>query len=67
MGKKEIVGKQNLVVIAQWITSGTLWSVWLMQIANIGYIYQEVCLLVNLLAAGVVVIGLGLLLYYKRR
>ncbi len=66
--KKYFTGKAKFGwTIAQWITSGTLWSVWLMQDAANIAVY-----LPRSLNAGefigfttIVVIGLGLLLYYK--
>ena len=53
--------------IAQWITSGTLWSVWLMQdAANIAvYLPRSMAFSEFLGFALVVFFGLGLLLYYK--
>ena len=53
--------------IAQWITSGTLWSVWLMQdAANIAvYLPRKMNTGEFIGFTSVVVIGLGLLLYYK--
>ena len=53
--------------IAQWITSGTLWSVWLMQdAANIAvYLPRSMNTGQFMGFVSVVVIGLGLLLYYK--
>ena len=53
--------------IAQWITSGTLWSVWLMQdAANIAvYLPRSLNTGEFLGFTSIVVIGLGLLLYYK--
>ena len=53
--------------IAQWITSGTLWSVWLMQdAANIAvYLPRSLSTGEFLGFTSIVVIGLGLLLYYK--
>ncbi len=53
--------------IAQWITSGTLWSVWLMQdAANIAvYLPRSMNIGEFVGFTSVVVIGLGLLLYYK--
>jgi hypothetical protein len=53
--------------IAQWITSGTLWSVWLMQdAANIAvYLPRSMSFGQFFFFALVVFIGLGLLLYYK--
>jgi hypothetical protein len=53
--------------IAQWITSGTLWSVWLMQdAANIAvYLPRSLNTGEFIGFITIVVIGLGLLLYYK--
>ncbi len=53
--------------IAQWITSGTLWSVWLMQdAANIAvYLPRSLNTGEFVGFTSIVVIGLGLLLYYK--
>ena len=53
--------------IAQWITTGTLWSVWLMQdAANIAvYLPRNLSFPEFAGFAGVVVIGLGLILYFK--
>ena len=53
--------------IAQWITSGTLWSVWLMQdAANIAvYLPRSLNTVEFIGFTSIVVIGLGLLLYYK--
>ena len=66
--KKKFVGEAKFGwTIAQWITSGTLWSVWLMQDAANIAVYLPRSLSFGEFAgfAGVVVIGLGLLLYYK--
>ena len=66
--KKKFVGKAKFGwTIAQWLTSGTLWSVWLMQdAANIAvYLPRSMGFTQFLGFAGVVFIGLGLLLYYK--
>lgn len=53
--------------IAQWITSGTLWSVWLMQdAANIAvYLPRSLNTAEFIGFTSIVLIGLGLLLYYK--
>ena len=53
--------------IAQWITSGTLWSVWLMQdAANIAvYLPRSLNTGEFIGFTTIVVIGLGLLLYHK--
>ena len=66
--KKYFVGEAKFGwTIAQWITSGTLWSVWLMQdAANIAvYLPRSMAFLEFLGFALVVFFGLGLLLYYK--
>lgn len=66
--KKYFTGKANFTwTIAQWITSGTLWSVWLMQdAANIAvYLPRELTFFQFSAFTSIVVIGLGLLLYYK--
>ena len=53
--------------IAQWITTGTLWSVWLQQdAANIAvYLPRKLAGIEFLGFVLIVFIGLGLLLYYK--
>lgn len=66
--KKYFVGKAKFGwTIAQWITSGTLWSVWLMQdAANIAvYLPRSMSFGHFLGFASVIFMGLGLLLYYK--
>ena len=66
--KKYFVGEANFGwTIAQWITSGTLWSVWLMQdAANIAvYLPRDMAFSEFMGFAMVVFIGLGLLFYYK--
>lgn len=66
--KKRFVGEAKFGwTIAQWITSGTLWSVWLMQdAANIAvYLPRSMHFGQFFGFAMVVFIGLGLLLYYK--
>ena len=66
--KKYFTGKANFSwTIAQWITSGTLWSVWLMQdAANIAvYLPRSLNTGEFIGFTSIVVIGLGLLLYYK--
>ena len=66
--KKYFTGEANFGwTIAQWITSGTLWSVWLMQdAANIAvYLPRSLNTGEFLGFTSIVVIGLGLLLYYK--
>ena len=51
--------------VAQWITSGALWSVWLMQdAANIAvYLPRQLSLLELVAFCGVIFLGLGLLFY----
>lgn len=66
--KKRFTGEAKFGwTIAQWITSGTLWSVWLMQdAANIAvYLPRSMNFSHFLGFATIVFIGLGLLLYYK--
>jgi len=66
--KKRFVGKAKFGwTIAQWITSGTLWSVCLMQdAANIAvYLPRDMGFGEFMAFAMVVFIGLGLLLYFK--
>jgi hypothetical protein len=66
--KKYFVGEAKFGwTIAQWITSGTLWSVWLMQdAANIAvYLPRNMHFYEFLGFATVVFVGLGMLLYYK--
>ena len=66
--KKYFVGKANFGwTIAQWITSGTLWSVWLMQdAANIAvYLPRSLHVFEFIAFTSIVIIGLGLLLFYK--
>jgi hypothetical protein len=66
--KKYFVGEAKFGwTIAQWITSGTLWSVWLMQDAsNIAvYLPRNMHFYEFLGFAMVVFVGLGMLLYYK--
>ncbi|MCH1436592.1 hypothetical protein N9Y06_01075 [Flavobacteriales bacterium] len=68
LAKKYFVGEAKFGwTIAQWITSGTLWSVWLMQdAANIAvYLPRSMAFSEFMGFALVVFIGLGLLLYYK--
>ena len=68
LAKKYFVGEAKFGwTIAQWITSGTLWSVWLMQdAANIAvYLPRSMAFSEFLGFAMVVFFGLGLLLYYK--
>ena len=66
--KKRFTGEAKFGwTIAQWITSGTLWSVWLMQdAANIAvYLPRSMSFSHFLGFATIVFVGLGLLLYYK--
>ena len=66
--QRYFVGKAKFGwTIAQWITSGTLWSVWLMQdAANIAvYLPRSMSFAEFMGFALVVFVGLGLLLYYK--
>lgn len=66
--KKKFKGKpKEYWTIIQWITSGTLWSVWLMQdAANIAvYLPRRMAPYELILFLLVVVVGLGLLLYHK--
>ena len=68
LAKKYFVGDAKFGwTIAQWITSGTLWSVWLMQdAANIAvYLPRSMAFSEFLGFALVVFFGLGLLLYFK--
>ena len=66
--QRYFVGKAKFGwTIAQWITSGTLWSVWLMQdAANIAvYLPRSMSFAEFMAFALIVFVGLGLLLYYK--
>jgi len=66
--KKYFVGKAHPGwTIAQWITSGSLWAVWLTQdAANIAVsLPRELNTFEFIGFIGVVTIGLGILLYYK--
>ena len=68
LAKKYFTGKANFGwTIAQWITSGTLWSVWLMQdAANIAVYLPRSMNFFNFLGfVSIIFFGLGLLLYYK--
>ncbi|MCS5663714.1 MAG: hypothetical protein NZ604_05465 [Flavobacteriales bacterium] len=68
LAKKYFVGEAKFGwTIAQWITSGTLWSVWLMQdAANIAvYLPRDMAFSEFMGFALVIFAGLGLLLYYK--
>jgi len=53
--------------IFQWLTSGTLWSIWLMQdAANIAvYLPREMSLLTFGLFCSIIIAGLGILMYYR--
>jgi len=57
----------NWWVVAQWITSGTLWSVWIMQdAANIAiYLPRSLSLVQFVGFASVVFLGLGLIFFLK--
>jgi hypothetical protein len=68
LAKKHFTGKASFKwTIAQWITSGTLWSVWLMQdAANIAvYLDRSMNVWSFFGFCFVIVVGLGMLLYYK--
>ena len=68
VSKKYFTGKAKFGwTIAQWITSGTLWSVWLMQdAANIAvYLPRKMGNGDFIAFILIIIIGLGLLLYYK--
>ena len=68
LAKKYFTGKANFGwTIAQWITSGTLWSVWLMQdAANIAvYLPRSMNFFTFFGFVSIIFFGLGLLLYYK--
>ena len=68
LAQKHFTGKAHFGwTIAQWITTGTLWSVWLMQdAANIAvYLPRSLSFMQFFGFAGILVCGLGLLLYYK--
>jgi len=68
LAKKYFTGKASFKwTIAQWITSGTLWSVWLMQdAANIAvYLDRSMNFWSFFGFCLVVVVGLGFLLYFK--
>ena len=68
LAKKHFTGKAHFGwTIAQWLTTGTLWSVWLMQdAANIAVFLPRSLSFGQYAAfAGTLVAGLGLLLYYK--
>ena len=66
--KKHFVGKAKpWWTLAQWAVSGTLWSVWLMQdAANIAvYLPRSLGVWSFIAFTSVIVIGLGLLLYFR--
>ena len=68
LAKKHFTGEAKFGwTIAQWITTGTLWSVWLMQDAANIAVYLPRSLSFGEFAgfAGALFVGLGLLLYYK--
>ena len=68
ISKKYFVGKAKFYwTPLQWMTTGTLWSVWLMQdAANIAvYLPRDIGFGHFMGFASVVFIGLGILLYYK--
>lgn len=68
LAKKHFIGKAHFGwTIAQWITSGTLWAVWLTQdAANIAvYLNRSMDEGSFVAFLAVIVIGLGLLLYFK--
>ena len=68
IAKKYFTGKARFSwTIAQWITSGTLWSVWLMQdAANIAvYLPRNMNFSTFFGFISIVFFGLGMLLYYK--
>jgi hypothetical protein len=66
--RKYFVGKAHPGwTVAQWITSGTLWSVWIMQdAANIAvYLPRQLDATQFIIFAGYIFIGLGLLFFLK--
>ena len=68
LSKKYFTGKAHFGwTIAQWLTSGTLWAVWLSQDAANIAVYLNRSLDGGSFAAflSIIVIGLGLLLYFK--
>lgn len=68
LSKKLFTGKAHFGwTIAQWITSGTLWSVWLMQdMANIAVFLPRSLSYVEFIGfTGVIFLGMGILLYLK--
>ena len=68
LSKKYFTGKAHFGwTIAQWLTSGTLWAVWLTQDAANIAVYLNRSMDGGSFGAflGIIVIGLGLLLYFK--
>jgi len=68
LAKKYFTGKAHFGwTVAQWITSGTLWSVWLMQdAANIAvYLPRSMNFMTFFGFVSIIFVGLGMLLYYK--
>ena len=68
LAKRYFTGKAHFGwTIAQWITSGTLWSVWLMQdAANIAvYLPRSMGFGTFFGFVSIIFLGLGMLLYYK--
>lgn len=68
LAKKHFIGEAKFSwTIIQWITTGTLWSVWLMQdAANIAvYLPRQMDFIEFYGFACVIFIGLGMLLYYR--
>ena len=68
ISKKYFVGQPTTSwVIAQWITSGLLWSVWLQQdLANVAvFLPRSLSLTEFTLFSTYIVLGLGLLLYFR--
>jgi len=66
--RKHMVGKAHPAwTVAQWVTSGSLWSVWLMQdAANIAvYLPRQLDATQFIVFAAYIFIGLGLLFYLK--
>jgi hypothetical protein len=68
ISKKMFTGKAHFGwTIAQWVTSGTLWSVWLMQdMANIAVFLPRSLSLIEFIGfTGFIFFGLAILLYVK--
>ena len=68
LARKYFVGEAKFTwTVIQWITTGTLWSVWLMQdAANIAvYLPRNMSFIEFLGFALIVFFGLGMLLYFK--